>query len=156
MSPPIASASAGAPAVSPVPVVPSMIHQTRHGGVLAMPVANGVHLHVETMVEAEGRVSLWSTDPHGDAIAPNDVKGTVTCEREDTHAKTVVSVRVNLVNSAVEATCPALAAPTTSVTYELVIRGTPVMHTLHVPSTGTKPIPDGRPKPDPASHDHAH
>jgi hypothetical protein len=115
----------------------SMGHQTKHGGVLIMAVVNGVHLHVEAVAAPNGRVSLWATDAGGAAVRPNDVTGSVTCEREDTHAKSTAAVKAIPSTGAVEANCPAFTAPATSVTYDLVVRGTPVTATIHVSPKGT-------------------
>ncbi len=168
-SAPTASGAAPSPAgeaPSSAPAGPSMSHRTKHGGILGMAVVNGVHVHVEAVVRPEGRVSLWATDAHGAAVGPETVTGNVICERADTHAKTTVAVRANAGTGAVEATCPALVAPSTNVTYDLVVRGTPVMNTLHVPRGGTSataadhgasPRDAGAMNPaDHSHHDHEH
>jgi len=114
-----------------------MNHRNQHGGVLKMALVDGVHLHIETAVLPSGRVAFWPTDAQGAAIPPNEIKGSVTCEREDTHAKASFALEPNAVSGAAEAQCPALVAAATKVAYALTIRGTLVTQSLSVPRSGT-------------------
>ena len=134
----------------------SMAHETKHAGVLKMSTVNGVHLHTEIVVRPDGKVSLFMSDANGGAISPNEVSGSVTCDRDDTHEKVTQALKANAGEGGVEAQCAALAAPMTTVSYELKVRTTAVAQSLKVPPGGTAALADNHGSEHHEGHHHEH
>ena len=50
-------------------------HETKHDGVLSTMTVDGVHIHVETVVQPDGGVRVFATDTGGNPIASDEVSG---------------------------------------------------------------------------------
>jgi hypothetical protein len=98
------------------------------------PTGDGL-LGIEAVVERDGVVRLYAMDRSGGAISPDELDGTVTCERGP--VRTRVTVVRNHATGAAEGRCAALDSQTTTVTYEVRLRGIVHEWRLRVPPTGT-------------------
>jgi hypothetical protein len=150
------SSTGGTPGIQPSEHGESMAHETKHAGVLKMSTVNGVHLHTEVVVHPDGKVSLFMSDANGVSISPNDVSGNVMCERDDTHEKATLALKANATEGGVEAQCAALAAPMTTVSYDLKVRATALSQSLKVPPGGTAALADDHGSEHHREHGHSH
>ena len=90
---------------------------------------------IEVVVERDGRVRIYATDPAGAPIPPNQIEGAVICERGP--VRTSVAVMAKRGSDAAEARCSILESQDTMVTYDLRVRGAVLVSTLRVPPAGT-------------------
>jgi hypothetical protein len=123
-------------AATPDAAAPAMgHHDAPHGGVVKMHAADGVHLHVEVVVKADGTVRLYPSDAQGKAIALAEASGKVSCEHGG--KKTDVDAKPDSADGALVAQCPALAPPEVAVTFDVTMRGVRWDRTLKVGPGGT-------------------
>ena len=86
-------------------------------------------------MERDGAVRLYAMDASGVAISPEEIDGSITCERGP--VRTMVTVVPNHVTGAAEGRCAALDSQITTVTYELRLRGIVHEWRIRVPPSGT-------------------
>lgn len=155
------STGATAPLIAPMPSMPEHAHhggdamarphqdhEARHGGVLTME-GDG---HVEIVVSPEGAVDLYVSDALRQPIAPKDVTGTVTLASKTRKEKQTLKLTEDSSKGSLSARGP--APDDTEYTWNLEVRGAPMMMTLLVPAGGTAPL--GKGTSDHAAGDHAH
>ena len=114
--------------------------RAKHGGIVTMAKTAQGLLGIEAVVERDGAVRLYAMDPSGGAISPDEIDGTVTCERGP--VRTTVTVAPNHAIGAAEGRCAALDSQVTTITYELRLRGIVHEWTIRVPPTGTAGMGD--------------
>jgi hypothetical protein len=128
---------------------PHQDHEARHGGVLTME-GDG---HVEIVVSSEGVVDLYASDGSRRPIPPKEVTGTVTlASKASKEKKQTLKLTEDSGKGSLSAKGP--APDDTEYTWNLQVRGAPMMTTLLVPAGGTAAL--GKGKSGHAAGDHAH
>jgi hypothetical protein len=125
-------------------------HEARHGGVLTMEGDN----HVEIVVSPEGALDLYISDAVRQPVAPKDVTGTVTLLPKGKKEKEKQTLKLAADPSKGSLSAKGPAPEDTEYTWNLQVRGVPMMMTLRVPAGGTATL--GKAASDLAAGEHTH
>lgn len=107
-------------------------HGARHGGVVTMEGDN----HVEIVVAADGAIDLYLTDAVRKSIPLKDVSGSITIESVEKKEKQTLALAEDAAKGSLSAKGPA-PKEKAEYTWNLKVRGAPLMMTLRVPPGGT-------------------